>query len=101
MNLFYPIRIMASTAASALHQHLHPHSICQLNSKTYPLSPSLLWHWYYSVNYFCLWPLSRTKCVSQHQNGKTTRRWGGSHISWTICRSSASHSRQPRQYHIT
>jgi len=29
-----------------LHQHLHPHSACDLNSKTYPLTPDLHWHQY-------------------------------------------------------
>ena len=26
------------------HQHLHPHSTCHLNDKTYPLTPDLHWH---------------------------------------------------------
>jgi len=36
LNLFHPIRI--------LHQHLHLHSTCHLNNKTYPLTPHLHWH---------------------------------------------------------
>jgi len=27
-----------------LHQHLHPHSTCHLNNKTYPPTPDLHWH---------------------------------------------------------
>jgi len=43
LNLFHPIRILVSTAVSAI-QHLSLHSACHLNNKPYPLTPDLHWH---------------------------------------------------------
>jgi len=51
---------------------------------------------------------SKTTWVSRHQKGNhsefywSKRRWGGSDISWTICKSFAPRSRQitmPAPYH--
>jgi len=44
LNLFHPIWILASTAAS----YLDPHSTSHINSKTYPLTPDLHWHQIYT-----------------------------------------------------
>jgi len=42
LNLFHPIRILFSTAASASPCN----SACHLNNKTYPLTPDSHWHEY-------------------------------------------------------
>jgi len=68
-----------------------------------------LLRYYYCYYYICLTAFFRTTWVSRHQKGKPfwillhSKRWrGGSGISWTICKSFASHSRQitmPILYH--
>jgi len=48
LNLFHPIWIVVSTAASSSPSSLH--STCHLSNKTYPLTPDLHWHQYLHTN---------------------------------------------------
>ena len=47
LNLFHPVWILFSTAASACR------STCHLNNKTYPLTPDLHWHEYLHLCILC------------------------------------------------
>ena len=61
---------------------------------------SYYYYYYYYYYYVCLMALFRTIWVSRHHRVnhsgfyQSKRWWGGSGISWTICKSFAPHSRQ-------
>jgi len=52
LNLFHPIRILASTAASASPSTLN---ISPIGSRTYPLTPDLHWHWHQYLHLYDLY----------------------------------------------
>jgi len=50
---------------SQLHQHLHRHSPCHPNSRTYPLPPTLHWQQYPHLC-VCVYPVPITGCEQLH-----------------------------------